>query len=571
MDSQETINQIPAFATKAEIFARLEELGKDAANTNKQELDLLKQNFYKQHKAQQENEKKEFIEAGGNEAEFVSALTADEDKFKELMGVIKEARFAMHQELEMKKQMNYVKCLALIDRLKTLLESPEEVGKSYNAFKEINQEWNEAKPIPEDKANDIWKSYQMYREQFYDLLKLNHEMREYDFKKNLEMKNALIEKAEALGKLDDAISAFHQLQNLHQQYREIGPVAKELREDVWARFKAASTVVNKRHQEHFEKIREKENNNLELKTALCEKVEAIAESASTTTAEWNEKAQQIIDIQKEWRSIGFAPQKMNQKIFDRFRAACDKFFTERANQFKQFKQGLQANLEKKIALCEKAEALKESTDWNATSKILSDLQKEWKTIGAVPRKNADAVWKRFNEACDFFFENKNKANAGAAEEQKQNLEKKLAIIEKLREAKENVANGIEISVKDMVAEWNSIGHVPFREKDKIYEEFRSLVDFLFKELSASTMQRRLNGFKEGLKNKKEGSRNERQRLIRKFEALRSEIQTYENNLGFISMNSKKANSLTNEIERKIERQKGELELIRQQIAAIDEN
>ena len=571
MDSQETINQIPAFATKAEIFARLEELGKDAANTNKQELDLLKQNFYKQHKAQQENEKKEFIEAGGNEAEFVSALTADEDKFKELMGVIKEARFAMHQELEMKKQMNYVKCLALIDRLKVLLESPEEVGKSYNAFKEINQEWNEAKPIPEDKANDIWKSYQMYREQFYDLLKLNHEMREYDFKKNLEMKNALIEKAEALGKLDDAISAFHQLQNLHQQYREIGPVAKELREDVWARFKAASTVVNKRHQEHFEKIREKENNNLELKTALCEKVEAIAESASTTTAEWNEKAQQIIDIQKEWRSIGFAPQKMNQKIFDRFRAACDKFFTERANQFKQFKQGLQANLEKKIALCEKAEALKESTDWNATSKILSDLQKEWKTIGAVPRKNADAVWKRFNEACDFFFENKNKANAGAAEEQKQNLEKKLAIIEKLREAKENVANGIEISVKDMVAEWNSIGHVPFREKDKIYEEFRSLVDFLFKELSASTMQRRLNGFKEGLKNKKEGSRNERQRLIRKFEALRSEIQTYENNLGFISMNSKKANSLTNEIERKIERQKDELELIRQQIAAIDEN
>lgn len=571
MDSQETINQIPAFATKAEIFARLEELGKDAANTNKQELDLLKQNFYKQHKSQQEAEKKEFIEAGGNEADYSSSLTADEDKFKELMGVIKEARFAIHQELEMKKQMNFVKSLALIDRLKSLLETPEEVGKSYNTFKEIVQEWNESKPIPEDKANDVWKSYQMYREQFYDLLKLNHEMREYDFKKNLELKTSLCEKAEALGTDEDAVRAFHQLQSLHQQYREIGPVAKELREEVWARFKAASTIVNKRHQEHFEKIREKEEKNLELKTALCEKVEAIADTIPTTASEWNDKAQQIIDIQKEWREIGFAPQKMNQKIFDRFRTACDKFFTERTNQQKQFKQALQENLAKKTALCEKAESLKESTEWGATTKTLTELQKEWKTIGAVPRKVSDSIWKRFNEACDYFFEQKNKANAGAAEEQKQNLEKKKAIIEKLRTAKENAANGIEISVKDLVAEWNSIGHVPFREKDKIYEEFRSLVDFLFKELSASTMQRRLNGFKEGLKNKKEGARSERQRLTRKFDAMKNEIKTYENNLGFISATSKKANSLTAEIERKIERLKNELELVRQQIAAIDED
>ena len=477
------------------------------------------------------------------------------------------------KEQEAEKQENLAKKLSIIDQIKAMITTPEEANKSYQEFKSLQQQWREIKAVPAEKASELWRNYQLYVEQFYDMLRLNSEAREYDFKKNLELKTALCEAAEKLADEEDVISAFHQLQKLHQEYREIGPVAKEQREEIWNRFKAASTVINKRHQQHFEGVRAKEEDNLARKTALCEKVEAIAAEENKGSGDWEKHTKEIIDIQAEWKTIGFAPQKMNVKIFERFRAACDDFFGRKAEYFKGLKNTFKENAEKKRDLIEKAKALQDSTDWKSTSDKLVALQKEWKTIGVVPKKLGDQLWNEFLGACNKFFEARNAAGAGQRSEEHGNLEKKRDIISKLKAVAEEAGDNIQEKVQSLVEEYQAVGHVPFKDKDKLYEEYHAVLDKLYKDLNISVAKRRLNNFKQNLKQVAERGGNaldnERARLFRQYEALKQEIQTYENNLGFLNVSSKKGNSLIDEMNRKVQKLKDDMNLVREKIKAID--
>ena len=458
----------------------------------------------------------------------------------------------------------------IIEKMKDMAVSPDEADKNYEAFKGLQAEWKEIKNVPAEKVTELWKSYQLYVEQFYDQLRLNHEMRAYDFKKNLEIKTRLCEAAEKLAELEDVISAFHQLQKLHEEFREIGPVAKELREEVWERFKTASSAVNKRHQQHFEELKRRENENLEKKTAICEQVEAIAYDQLTTYAQWNEKTQEIIACQEQWKAIGFAPQKMNNKIFERFRAACDAFFQRKAEFYKDMKDNLAVNLEKKTALCEKAEALKDSTDWKATADKLTALQKEWKSIGAVPKKQSDAIWKRFNAACDAFFEARKAATSSQRSEEQENLAKKRAVIEALTAINPETATAEDqAKMHDLIKEWNSIGHVPFRDKDKVYKQYKALIDTLFDTFRKNEASRKVARFKDSIKEGTNIAR-ERERLLRIYENMCGEIKTYENNLGFLNASSKSGNSLVAEMQRKMEKLKDDAQLVLKKIAALEE-
>ena len=558
--------------TKEEILAKLKEVVADVENVAKPEIDGLKQSFYKLHNAEQEAARKLFIENGGAAENFVPQTDSVEEEFKNIMSVIKEKRSALTAELEKQKEMNLQVKLSIIEELKELVESPDDANKSYTEFKKLQQQWNEVKLVPQAKVNELWKNYQLYVEKFYDLLKLNNEFREYDFKKNLEIKTHLCEAAEKLADEEDVISAFHQLQKLHQEFRNTGPVAKELREDIWTRFKTASTAVNRRHQQHFEALKEKEQRNLDEKTVICEIVEAMEYDTFTTFQDWENKTQEIIALQAKWKTIGYAPQKMNVKIFERFRAACDEFFKRKAEFFKSIKESMAGNLEKKKALCEKAEALKESTDWKATADILSKLQKEWKTIGPVPKKYSDAVWKRFIAACDYFFEQKNKATSSQRSVEQENMVQKKAIIEKLNtiDAQETPEEDAGNTIRELMKEWNSIGHVPFKEKDKLYKQYHGVIDKLFDKLNLSASQKKLSNFKSSIS--KEGNLyREREKLVRAYENMKNEIQTYENNLGFLTSSSKKGSSLVTEMNRKVEKLKADLELILKKIEVIDQS
>ena len=564
----------PAYApkqTQEEVIERLTEINKDACNADKQEIDYLKQTFYKLHKAEQDAARKAFIDGGGNPDDFVPAPDPWETRFKEIMSSIKEKRSIMAAEQEQEKEENLQKKLAILDKMKTLTETTEDTSKIYSEFKQLQQEWNEIKQVPANKVNELWKSYQLYTEKFYDMVKLNNEFREYDFKKNLEQKTHLCEAAEKLAEEPDVVSAFHQLQKLHQEFRNIGPVAKDLRENIWARFKAASTAVNRRHQQHFEMLKEKEQNNLDQKTVICEIAESMDYDNLKTFADWENKTQEILALQAKWKTIGYAPQKMNVKIFERFRAACDEFFKRKAAFFKQIKESMAENLEKKKALCEKAEALKDSTDWKQTAEILTQLQKEWKTIGPVAKKHSDAVWKRFIGACDYFFAQKNKATSSQRSVEVENMAKKEEIIKQLiaLDASGSTDNSTAEQTRALIKEWNSIGHVPFKEKDRLYNEFHKWVDKLFDKLNLSASERKLSDFKSGL-GKGDNLYRDREKLVRTYESLKSDIQTYENNLGFLNSASKKGNTLVAEVTRKIERLKGDMELVLKKIEAIDE-
>lgn len=568
------VENTKVYKTKQEVVERLKEIAASDEAPVKDEIDLLKTVFYKLHIAEREARLKEYIDGGGNPETYQVVPDQDEETFKAQMAVIREKRAQIMQQQEAEKQANLEKKLEIIEKIKAMATSPDEAGKSYNEFKELQQQWKDIKNVPADKANELWRNYQLYVEQFYDLLKLNSEAREYDFKKNLEMKTKLCEAAEKLADEEDVISAFHQLQELHQQYREIGPVAKELREEVWARFKAASTVINKRHQQHFEDLRAKEEENLARKTALCEKVEELGKAENKGAADWEKRSKEIIDIQNEWKTIGFAPQKMNVKIFERFRAACDDFFGRKAEYFKALKVTFSENIEKKKTLVEKAQALADSTDWKATSDKLIALQKEWKTVGMVPKKLGDQLWQEFLGACNKFFEARNAAGAGQRNEEHANLEKKKGIIEQLKALAENAAEATKEKVQALTEEYNKVGHVPYKEKDKLYEAYHEVLDRIYKELNISTKRRRLNDFKANIKNVakrgEEALDNERGRLARRFEQLKQEIQTYENNLGFLNASSKKGNSLIDEMNRKVQHLRDDLELVRQKIKAIDD-
>ena len=561
------------YESKKEVLDRVKEIAHGEEMPQKDEVDYLKTVFYKLHIAEREAKLREYIDGGGDPEKYQITPDEDEEVFKAEMGIIKERRQQQFREQEAEKEENLRKKLEIIEKIKAMVTSPEEANKTFQEFKALQQEWREIKAVPAEKANELWRNYQLYVEQFYDLLKLNSEAREYDFKKNLELKTKLCEAAEKLAEETDVISAFHQLQKLHQEYREIGPVSKDLREEMWNRFKNASTVINKRHQQHFEGIRAREEENLAKKTALCEKVEAIAAEENKGSGDWERHTKEIIELQSEWKTIGFAPQKMNVKIFERFRAACDDFFGRKAEYFRGLKDTFKENADKKRALIEKAKALQDSTEWKSTGDKLINLQKEWKTIGMVPKKLGDQLWEEFLGACNKFFEARNAATAGTRGEEQANLEKKRDVIARLKLVTEEAGDNLQETVQQLVAEYQAIGHVPFRDKDKLYEEYHAVLDKLYKELNINVAKRRLNNFKQNLKQVAERGENaldnERARLFRQYEAMKQEIQTYENNLGFLSVSSKKGNSLIDEMNRKVQKLKDDMNLVREKIKAID--
>ncbi len=562
--------------TKEEILAKLKEIADNVEGTAKTEIDGLKQAFYRLHNSEQEAARKQFVENGGSVEDFVPTPDPAEEDFKKIMSVIKEKRSELAAEQEKQKEMNLQVKLSIIEELKDLVESPDDPNKNYAEFKKLQQQWNEITLVPPAKVNELWKNYQLYVEKFYDLLKLNNEFREYDFKKNLEIKQRLCEAAEKLADEPDVVSAFHQWQKLNEEFRDTGPVAKEQRDEIWARFRAASTVVHKRHQQHFEALKERERNNLDQKTVICEIVEAIDCNELTTPSLWEEKAQEVIALQAKWKTIGYAPQKMNVQIYERFHKACDDFFHKRSEFFKSLKENMNANLEKKRALCEKAEALKDSTDWKATADELTKLQKEWKTIGPVNKRHSNEVWKRFITACDYFFEQRNKAQSSQRSQELENLEKKKAIIEQLNAIDEKAdTEQASQQVRDLMKDWNSIGHVPIKEKDKIYKRYHAIVDKLFSRFNISASNRKLSNFKSSISAMPEGSNSqlfrERDKLVRTYENMKSELQTYENNLGFLNASSKKGNSLLNELNRKVEKLKADIELVKEKIKVLDES
>ena len=567
MDSQEK-----RYETMAQVIERVKELAQCEETPEKEEVEMLKSLFYKFHIQEREQQLKNYLEAGGDPEKYVIQPDTAEADFKAEMAIIRERRQKLFKEQEAEKQENLKRKQTIIERIKAMVTSPEEANQQYQEFKQLQQEWKEIKAVPAENNTEIWRSYQLYVEQFYDLLKLNSEAREYDFKKNLEAKTKLCEAAEKLAEEEDAISAFHQLQELHQEYREVGPVAKDLREEVWTRFKAASTVINKRHQQHFEQIRATEEENLAKKTTLCEKAEELLQRACQTSADYEAVTKEIIALQTEWKTIGFAPQKMNVKIFDRFRAACDAFFQKKTQYFKELKERFADNIAKKQALVEQAVALKDSTDWKQTADKLQALQKEWKEIGMVPKKIGDQLWQDFLGACNFFFEARNAANAGTRNTEKDNLQKKHAIIDQLEALAEDSADNLQAKMQELIQQFNEVGHVPFKEKDKMYEKYHAALDKVHKILNANSQRRRMDNFKQNIKAvAKRGEQavdNERTRLQRRLDQMMQDLKTYENNIGFLSISSKKGNSMLDEMNRRVEKLKADIELVKQQIKEI---
>lgn len=566
-DEQEVEFDIPS--TKEGIIERMKQIAESDEEISRQEVDLLKSHFYRIIKSESETAYKQYIEEGGDPEAYTPAIDPSEQLFKEEFAIVREKRAAQHKAQEQLKEENYLKKLRIIEKIKLILDNPDEVNKSYNEFRELQNEWNSIKDVPAEKSTELWKTYQANVEKFYDTLKLNNEFRAYDFKKNLEMKTALCEAAEKLTESDDIIGSFRQLQNLHQQFREIGPVSRELREEIWHRFKDASTIINKRHQEYFESRKEEENQNLDQKTAICEIIEGYDLDALKSFADWNDMSEKIMALQAKWKTIGFAPHKMNQKIYDRFRAACDAFFTKKAEYFKGMRENMSDNLKKKMELVEKAEALKGSTDWKKTADELIALQKEWNGIGPIPKKHSTTLWNRFRAACDEFFEAKKANTSSQHGEQIENLNKKKAIVARLAAIIPEETPDLRQQLKDAQAEWNEIGHVPFKEKDKVFQALRAQMDRLYDFLGESASKRRVEQFKNVVS--EGGGDRMRDRLARQAEILEQEIKTYENNLGFLNLSKgTKGSSLIDDLNHKVDKLKADLKEIKEKIKIIDQ-
>lgn len=569
-------NETPLLS-REEILERVRAIVDSPIEEVKDEIENLKQNYYKVKRAETEAAFKAHIEQGLAEADFVPEFDAYEEPLKELLTAFKERKALYIQEQEKQREANLARKNELLAELETIVTMPDDVGKQYQRVQQIQQEFKTPTDLPAQAVTDLWKRYQNLTEQFYDLLKINKELRDYDFKKNLEQKELLCKSAEDLADVEDVVAAFKQLQLLHNEWREIGPVAKELRDDIWNRFKDASTVINKRHQAFFESRKEQETQNENAKTALCEEIEQIIEILPTLDNynAWDEKTRAILQLQERWKTIGFASRKNNTSLFERFRQSCDKFFVAKAEYFKSAKENMNANLEKKRALCEKAEALKDSTDWKATGDVLVALQKEWKEIGPVAKKYSDAVWKRFNEACDYFFEQKKKAFSSTRETENANFQAKKAVIARLAAIDDTIDDeSARAIIKEATTEWNSIGHVPYREKDKIYKEYQALLDALYGRFNKNRNRSRMANFTNSLQQLGEGGNDrlyrEREKLARSYEMKKNEIQTYENNKGFFSLSSTRAESLLQDLDRKIKKLHEEMELIEQKINLIDE-
>ena len=564
--------------SREEIVARGKELVDQPVESVKDEIDSLKQNYYKLRKNEVEEARRKFEEETGDTSGFTPEPDECEETLKGLLNVFKEKKAKLLEQQEKVKEENLLRKKSILEEIKKIIEDSDNINKHYNDFQQLQQAFKEITDVPASAVNELWKNYQLYVEHFYDLLKINKELRDYDFKKNLDLKLAICESAEALAKKDDVVAAFKSLQTLHDEWRAIGPVAKELREDLWNRFKAASTVINKAHQQHFEILKADEQKNEAAKIAICEEIESIDMTALKSFSAWDEKTKDIIALQERWKGIGFASRKVNNALFERFRKTCDEFFKQKAEYFKRVKDEMSLNLEKKKALCEKAEALKDSTDWKNTTDQMIAIQKEWKTIGPVAKKYSDAVWTRFIAACDYFFEQKNKQTASVRQVEQENLLLKKAVIEKLNALDEAMAPTEAVAlVKTLMAEWNQIGHVPFKEKDKIYKSYQAALDKHFKRLNMNETKNRLNSFTSAVQQMASSDQaqnklyRERERLMRSYEHVKAELQTYENNMGFLNISSKSGGGMLKEMERKMQKLKDEMQLIAQKIELIDEN
>lgn len=564
--------------TKDEIIEKLKNLTAQTEIPSRAEVESLKQAFYKLRSAAIEEQKTQFIEAGNDAEAFVPAPDPSEDVLKTFLSELKEKRASQAAAEENLKEENYNKKLQIIESIKNLTESSDDFNKLYKEFKDLQQGWNDVTSVPQSKEKELWKSYQIYTEKFYDLIKINNEFRDYDFKKNLELKNAICESVEKLIDDTDSVSAFHQLQNFHQQWREIGPVARELREEIWTRFKNASTAINKKYQTHFESLKGREEENLVEKTAICEALKNIDYSTLTSFKEWDEKSKEVIELQAKWKTIGFVPKKVNNQIFEEFRSLCDAFFEKKSEFFKGVRGEMDENLDKKRALTEQAKALKDSTDWKSTTDKLIAIQKEWKTIGPVPRKYSDAIWKEFVTACDYFFEQKKKNESSQKSEELDNLAAKKEIIEKIKNVDQSLdPSELIAKVRELADEWHKIGFVPFKEKDKIYKEFHQAVDAHYDRLKVDKTERRFESFKSNIKdiskqdNPKRALYRERDHLMHQYNKVKSDLQTYENNMNFLSISSKGASGLLKDVNNKIEKLKEEMELLVKKIEALDEN
>jgi hypothetical protein len=565
--------QVPT--TRDEVVEQLRSLISGIDDDIKDKIDFLKQTFYKIQKAETDSEKKPQGEEIAPEEQSASQPDSLEAELKELLNSWREKRAGKIAEQEKQRLSNLEKKLQIIESIKTITDSSEDIGKTLPEFRHLQQEWKETGNIPQEQVNEVWKKYQIQVERFYDLLKINNEFREYDFKKNLEIKTNLCESAEKLADENDVVIAFRQLQKMHEDWRETGPVAKEFREDIWNRFKNASSVINKKHQHFFERLKSAENENLTLKTAICETVEAIDLSQLKSYKDWDTKTADIIQLQEQWKSIGFAPKKVNNRIFDRFRAACDAFFQQKSDFYKASKEILNQNLEKKKQLCEKAESLKESTDWKTTSETLIQIQREWKSIGPVPKKLSDSIWNRFILACDHFFEQKEKFAPSQKNEEMRNLAAKKELIAQLENLPEDMPEEEAVKLyKDLLNRWNATGYVPFKEKDKVYKAWHEAVDKQTEHLNINKENRRLNKFQHNLEDMNQKGQGkvlyERERLLRQFDNISSEIKTAENNIGFFTMSKSSNNTLMNDMKKKIDALKEERDLIYKKIKLIDE-
>ena len=560
--------------TREELVNELQELLKKTEsaviNDIKGSVEAIKQTFYRLHKEKENPLSSE----DGEDTVVERVVDSVEETFKQLLGKYKEMKASANALLTEEKEKNLKLKEEILAKLEELTNSTDDLSTTIPAFRKLQQEWKAIGQVPQKAVNEIWKTYNKYQEKFYDLIKINNELREYDFKKNLEKKTQLCEAAEKLADESDVISAFHQLQDLHQEYRETGPVEKELREQVWQRFKAASTIINKRHQQHFEEIRAEEEDNLVKKTALCEKIEGIVKQERKNSGDWDNHSKEIIALQQEWKTIGFTPQKMNTKIFERFRAACDEFFTKKGEYFKELKDKYAENAKRKQELVAKAQELKDSTDWKKTSDKLIALQKEWKTIGMVPKRLGDQLWEDFLTACNHFFEARNAVHADERNEERENLAKKNEIIEKLKQLAEGAVENLQEEMRKLTDEFNKIGHVPFKEKDKMFKEYHDILDKLHKTLNVKASRHRMDNFRNNLKKVAQRGENaidnERGRLMRRFEQLKQEINTYENNIGFLNISSKKGNSLIDDMNRRVQKLKDELAETKQKIKTIDD-
>lgn len=570
---EEEKKHFPVPESKQAVTERLREISHSDKSADKEEVDYLKKMYYRLRREEVEAQLDKFLQAGGKEEDFLPGPDTEEEAFKAEMALVREKRAKEHAELEKRKQANLQRKQEILEQIKAFSASPEEANKNYDAFRKLQAEWKETNPVPAENSTELWKNYQYLVENFYDMLKLNNEFREYDFKKNLEAKLHLCEAAEKLADVADPVSAFHQLQKLHQEYRETGPVARDLREQVWNRFKAASVVVNKRHQEFFEKQKEVEKANLEKKTALCEEAEKIDIDNLQSRSDWDKALSTVLRLQEEWKKVGYAPKSANAQIYERFHAVCTKYFRMRAAYLKEVRAAQHANYQKKVALCEQAEALKDSTDWSATAAKEDELMTEWKAIGSVPKKLSDAIWKRFKDARNAFFDARRKAFSSQRDDERQNLNTKLDIIAKLKEITADAKSEGAKMVRSLMDEWQKTGFVPFKMKDKVQKEYKEQIDRLFKELNMSSAARRVEDIRAqasaALSRGGDALYREREKLFRIYEAKRNEIQTYENNLGFLSVSSKTGSSFVEEIKRRIENLKGELAELRKSIEEID--